>query len=388
MNVPLKYNLRNLFVRRGTTLMTMFSIAFVVLVYVGVLSLAAGLRVAFARAGDPRNVIVLREGANSETESFFAIERFRELTTVNGIATDSDGAPLISGELMLLQIVQREDGTESNVALRGVQPMAFRVRPQVQIVEGTNFEPGRSQVIVGKRIASRFPELRLGRTIEFGRTDFQVVGIFDDGGGAFSSEVWGALEDLGAAFDRVGFVSSALVQAPSAEHGEVLITSIEADQRLHLGASSETQYYQQQAQATGTQFIVLGNALAVMMAFGACFAAANTMYASVSARAAEIGTLRALGFRRRSILGAFLFESALVGLLAGCVGALLALPLNSIQTGTTNFVTFSEVSFQLRTTPDVLAGGILLAILTCLIGGFAPAWSASRRPIALLLRER
>ena len=388
MNIPLKYNVRNLFVRRGTTAMTILSIAFVVLVYVGVLSLAAGLRVAFGRAGDARNVIVLREGANSETESFFALERFRELTTVSGIATAPDGSPLVSGELLLLQVLEREDGTESNVALRGVQPVAFTIRPQIQIVEGRPFQPGTAEVIVGERIASRFPELSLGRTIEFGRQDFRVVGVFSDGGGAFASEVWAAFEDLGNAFDRVGFVSSALLQAPSAEHTEGLIARIQADQRLTLGASSETQYYRQQAQATGTQFIVLGNALAVMMAFGACFAAANTMYASVSARASEIGTLRALGFKRRSILGAFLFESALVGLLAGCVGALLALPLNSIQTGTTNFVTFSEVSFRLRTTPDVLAGGIALAVLTSLIGGFAPAWSASRRQIALLLRDR
>ena len=388
MNIPIKYNLRNLFVRRGTTLMTVFSIAFVVLVYIGVLSMASGLRQAFGRSGDPRNVIVLREGANSETESFYPQERFREIVTVPGIATTPDGTPLASGDLLLLQVLERADGTESNVTLRGVQPIAFEVRPQIRIVEGQAFRPGTGEVIVGKRLAGRFPELGLGKQVTFGRMSFRIAGIFDDGGGAFASEVWGAFEDLGNAFNRVGYCSSALLQATSPDHARELVARIEADQRLNLQPMSETQYYQQQTQATGMQFVILGNALAIMMAFGACFAASNTMYASVSARASEIGTLRALGFRRRSILGAFLLEAALVGLFAGVLGAVLALPLNAVRTGTTNFVTFSEISFSLRTSFDVLLGGIALAVLTGLIGGFAPAWSAARRPIAALLRDR
>jgi putative ABC transport system permease protein len=387
MNIPMKYNFRSLFVRRGTTLMTIASIAMVVLVYIGVLSLAAGLRLAFGSSGDPRNVIVLRDGARSESESYFPLERHREMAAMPGIAHAADGNVLASGELVILQILKRANGSESNVALRGVGPEAFLVRPRLRIVEGHNFRPGAGEVIVGKSLASRFPELQLGREVTFGRLGFKVVGLFDAGGGSFASEVWGAREDFGNAFRRETVCSSSLLRAASAQGAQALAASIAGDQRLHLQPLLEPEYYASQTRATGRQFVVMGNLLGIMMGFGACFAAANTMYASVSARATEIGTLRALGFRRRSILGAFVTEAALIGLLAGAVGAVLSLPLNAYTTGTTNFLTFSEISFSLRTTPGVLVGGILLAVLTGVIGGFAPAWSASREPIAQLLRQ-
>jgi putative ABC transport system permease protein len=388
VKIPLKYNVRNLFVRRGTTLMTVASIAFVVLVYIGVLALAGGLRVAFGASGDPRNVLVLREGAKTETESFFEQEKARQIAALPGVARGADGQPLATGQVILLQILERLDGSESNVTLRGVEPAVFDIRKQVQMVEGRRFEPGKGEVIVGKNLAARYRNLQLGKEVTFGRIQFKVVGVFDSAGGSFNSEVWGATADLANAFRRNNSFSSTLVQASSPEQAAALVRTIEGDQRLRLQALTETDYFRQQANANSAQFIVLGNLLAVLMAFGACFAAANTMYAQVSARSHEIGTLRALGFKRRSILAAFLIEAGLVGLIAGAVGALLSLPLNGLTASTMNGMTFSEISFSLRTTPDILLGGVLLALLTGVVGGFPAAWSASRRPVTVLLRER
>lgn len=388
MKIPLKYNLRNLFVRRGTTLMTIVSIAFVVLVYIGVLALAGGLRTAFAASGDPHNVLVLRDGARSETESYFDSEKARQLAALPGLARGADGAPLASAQVLTLQILKRQDGTESNVSIRGVEPSIFAVRPQVKIVEGRRFTPGKAEVVVGKNLTERFPGLQLNREVTFGRVRFKVVGVFDANGGSFNSEVWGAAQDMADAFRRNNAYSTAILRTTSPEAARQLVKQIEGDQRLKLKPMLEPDYFAEQAKTNSAQFVILGNLLAVMMAFGACFAAANTMYAQVSARAAEIGTLRALGFPRRTLLAAFMLEAVFLGLLAGLLGALLSLPLNGVTAGTTNFVTFSEISFQLRTTPGILVGGIALAVLTGIIGGFPAALAASRRQITLLLRDR
>jgi putative ABC transport system permease protein len=388
MKIPFKYNRRSLLVRSGTTAMTILSIAFVVLVYIGVLALAGGLQAAFLDAGDPRVVLTLREGAKGEMESFFGVEKKSLLTSLPGIARGAGGEPLVSGQVFILQLLKRVDGSEGNVSVRGVEPALFEIRPQVRIVDGRRFEPGKGEVIVGKSLVARFPDLKLGSEVVFGRVRFKVVGVFDAAGGGFSSEVWGAAPDIGSAFRRGSGFSSALLRTASPAEARQLVERIKADPRLKLKPMLETEYFAEQAQRNSTKFVVLGNILAFLMAFGACFAAANTMYAQVSARAHEIGTLRALGFRRRSILSAFLLEAALLGLLAGAVGAVLALPLNLLTAGTLNLITYSEITFSLRTTPAILLGGVLLALLTGLLGGFPAAWSAARRPVVDLLRER
>ncbi len=386
MSIPLKYSARSLVERRGTVLMTIASIAFVVLVYLGVLSLAGGLRSALSTSGDPAQIVVLRDGALSETSSFLSLERGRELMTLPGIATDADGALLAAGEVLILNNLPREDGSMSNVTFRGVAPISFRLRPELAIVDGRTFTPGAAELIVGRRLSDRFPDLRLGSELEVGRLTFRVVGIFEAGGSSFDSEVWGAAEDLSSAFRRVGYYSSALLRATSEGEAAGLIQRIESDQRLNLQALTESEYYARQTAATTRQFVFLANALAVIMAIGACFAAANTMYAAVSARTREIATLRVLGFRRRNITAAFLLEAALLGLVAGLLGVLFALPLNTISTGTTNFLTFSEITFSLRTTPRALLGGVLLAVVTGVIGGLPPAWSAARKRIQEAMR--
>jgi ABC-type lipoprotein release transport system permease subunit len=385
--IPIKYSVRSLFARRGTTLMTVLSIAFVVLVYVGVLALAGGLRTAFAASGDPQTVLVLRDGAKSESESGFASDTLRLLATLPEVTRDADGQPLVSGETLHIQILERADGTETNVTLRGVESSAFRLRPRIEIVDGRRFEPGRGEIIVGANLPGRYPSLRLGNRLQLGRTEFEVVGVFDSGGSSYSAEIWGDVRDLGDAYRRTNYYSSTRLRAASRGDVPRLIEAIAADQRLQLDAMTEPEYYQRQTEASTEVFVILGNGLAIVMAFGACFAAANTMYAQVSARRQEIGTLRALGFKRRSILGAFVVEAVVLGLLAGGLGALVSLPLNGLQAGTMNQFTFSEITFALRTTPGILLGGILLATLTALLGGLPPAISASRKKITDLLRQ-
>jgi putative ABC transport system permease protein len=383
--IPIKYNVRSLFVRRGTTLMTIFSIALVVLVYVGVLSLAGGIQAAFSDSGDPATVVVTRDGAQAEMDSGFAMDTRRLLATLPGVVKDSSGNPIASGETMHLQIIKRGDGTEANVALRGVEDEAFTLRPWLEIVDGRRFEAGKGEIIVGSMVAERFPALALGNQIRLGRDTFRVVGVFD--GAAYSSEIWGSVNDLGDSYRRPNYYSSTRIKAASASAVPELLDRIEAEQRLQVQAERETDFYARQTESNTRLFVVLANVLAFFMAFGACFAAANTMYAQVSSRSKEIGTLRALGFKRHSIVAAFVIEATVLGLVAGVVGVLFALPLNAVTAGTMNQANFSELTFALRTTPTALISGVLLAVLTGVIGGLPPAVRAARRSISDLLRE-
>ncbi len=382
--IPIKYHYRSLFVRKSVTLMTLGSIAFVVLVYIGVLALAGGLRAAFSATGDPSTVLVLRDGAQSEMASGFATDTHRVLANLPGVLKDDSGRPLASGETITVQIAKRRDGTETNVTIRGVRDEAFALRSSIEIDEGRRFEAGKGEILIGAGLADRLG-LGLGSEMKLGRLDFRIVGTFE-GGGANSAEIWGDVDEIGNSFQRTNYYSSTRLRAASPSAVDELIATAEGDQRLRVEALRETEYYEQQTNASSAQFIILGNVLAVLMAVGACFAAANTMYSQVDARGREIGTLRALGFRRRTIIGGFLIEAIILGLLAGAFGALLSLPLNTISTGTMNQLTFSEITFQLRTTPSAIFAGVFLATITGVIGGLLPAFSASRAQITQLLR--
>ena len=293
--IPIKYTYRNLFERRGVAFMTLASIGFVVLVYIGVLALAGGLRAAFADTGDPSVVIVMRDGTRAEMESSYAQESHRLLTAMPGVERTADGAVMASGETVTIQIFKRVDGSETNVMVRGVEPGAFAIRPGFEVTEGRVFEPGRGEIIVGRSLAGRLG-LRVGDERKMGRNTFRVVGTFA-GVGAHGSEIWGDYRDLGDSFRRSGYYSSTRLQAASPGAARNLIDTVKADQRLQVQALTEPEYYELQSDTSSGQFIILGNVLAVLMAIGACFAAANTMYAQVAARAREIGTLRALGFQ-------------------------------------------------------------------------------------------
>lgn len=388
MKIPVKYNLRSLFVRKGTTLMTVVSIAFVVVVFVGVYSLGTGLEQAFSSTGDPANLLVLRDGARSETESGNPMPVYRDIAALPGVERGADGEPLAAGELIILQIFTRQDDSEANVIVRGVMPASRAVRPAFTIIEGRDFEPGTSEIIVGQQLSNRFPSLALGQSATLGKRDFRVVGVFEGAGSGIESEVWGARADIGDTFDRNNYVSSIRLRTSSPEAAAQLKSQIEGDQRWRMVAKPEDEYYAEQSSVNTAQFKILGLALAFLMGIGACFAAANTMYAQIANRGREIGTLRAIGFGRWRVMAAFLIEAAILGFMGGLAGILLALPLNGIRAGTTNFLTFSEISFELALTAPVLVAGVLLAVATALVGGLPPAWSASRRKIDELLRQR
>ena len=386
MAVPLAYNIRNLRVRLFSTLMTVLSVGLVVAVFIGVMALARGLEEAFEATGEPLNVVVLRQGSQVETSSAVRRDALQVIRYLPGVATDADGKPLVSPEvIVLLNLPKRADGQGANVLVRGLRTTGFALRPQVRLVEGRAARPGLREVIVGRSIAERFDNAGLGQTLRFGRSHWTVVGIFEAGRTAFGSEIWADASELADDFDRSDY-SSVLLRADNAAALRAIEQRIDGDQRLHLKAQAEPAYYAEQTKNAGP-IKILGGFMAVLMAIGASFAIMNTMYASVARRAREIGVLRVLGFQPGSILLSFLGESVILALLGGALGCLLALPVHGLTTGTMNFRTFSDISFAFRITPELMARGVGFALAMGAVGGFLPARLASRQPMVETLRE-
>ncbi len=386
MSIPLAYNLRNLVVRKTTTIMTALGIALTVAVLLAILSLVNGLRATLATTGDPLHILVMRKGSESEIVSNFSREQFQDLKFKSGIATGADGQPMASLEVVTVINLASSEGQEGmNITVRGLPPTGVAMRSGIHIVAGRWFNPGKKEVVVGKPIAARYPEASIGKKIHFGRSDWDVVGLMDAGKGEQGSEIWGNLDQVSADLDRLEVLSAALVQATDAVTAKALVNDINNDQRLNMNAVSEQQYYEQQTtQAAPVEFT--GIFVAVIMAVGSCFAAMNTMYAAVARRAREIGTLRVLGFSRGSIVFSFFLESVLLSALGGLIGCLLVLPLNGITTGIGN-ANFAETSFSFQMTPQTLAGGITFAVVMGCLGGLFPARMAANKEILTALRE-
>ncbi|MBX5497287.1 MAG: ABC transporter permease [Bryobacteraceae bacterium] len=387
MAIPVSYNLRNLKERRMTTLMTALGIALTVAVLLAVLALVNGLRTAFEASGHPLHVLVMRKGSTSELVSNFTRTQFQDLKFKAGIARDAAGEPMVSLEMVTvinLASVDAPDGI--NVTLRGLTPMGLAMREHARLVAGRWFEPGKREVVVGKSIASRFPGARLGAKLRFGRGDWEVVGVMDAGRSAINSEIFADLNQASSDYNRLEVLSSALVRATDAVAVAALVNDLESDKRLNVSARTEKDYYESQTQS-GAPIQFLGIFVSVIMAVGSCFAAMNTMYAAVARRAREIGTLRVLGFSRASILASFLLESLVLSLLGGLIGVILVLPLNGITTGIGNFVTFSEIAFDYRISPTIIAIGLTFAVILGALGGLFPASNAARKEILTALRE-
>jgi putative ABC transport system permease protein len=386
MAIPLKYNLRNLAVRRTTTAMTAFSITLTVTVFVVLMALARGLEISLSATGHPLNIIVMRDGSQSETQSSVARDSLQVVRYLDGIAKMEDGEPWVSPELLvLINLPRRGQPQGSNVSIRGLNEAGFRLRPEFTLVEGRVFERGLREVIVSKRIAERFENCGLGDRLRFAKGYWTVVGIFDAGTTAYSSEIWTDPETLAQDFDRDAY-SSVILRAADAGVVENLKKTIADDQRLHMKALTEREYYEGQT-STAAPVKFLGIFIAGLMAVGASFAAMNTMYAAVARRTKEIGTLRVLGFSRGSILLSFIVESVLIAAVGGFIGCVLSLPINGVTTGTTNFATFSELTFDFRVTPGLLAGGMIFATVMGFIGGLFPAWRAAHENIVTALRS-
>lgn len=386
MAIPLAYNLRNLVVRKTTTLMTALGIALTVAVLLSVLALVNGLQTAFRSSGNPQQILVMRKGANAELSSGVTREVFQDLKSMEGIAR-LNNEPMASLEIVTvinLPSVDKPDGM--NVTVRGLLPMGVKMRDELKLQEGRWFNPGQREVVVGKSVAKRYPDARMGRKLRFGRGEWEVVGVMDGGQSAVNSEIFGDLNQISSDFNRVDGLSSILIRATDASAVPALINSLNDDRRLNVVAMTEKSYYESQTN-TAAPLQYLGIFISIIMAVGSSFAGMNTMYAAVARRAREIGTLRVLGFSRGGILFSFFLESLLLASLGGLLGCVLVLPLNNVTTGVGSFVTFSEIAFNFRVTPQIMLAGILFALFMGAVGGLFPARMAAKKEILTALRE-
>ncbi len=394
MAIPISYNIRNLKLRKGLTVMTALGIALTVTTAIFLMALIAGLDKAFVSSGSPLDVLVLRKGSESELTGGFDASLFPTLKTLPGIAKDSHGEPMASGEWNVVIVLPRKDGTgEVNVTVRGMMPDGLEMRqlpgpsgqPTVKLVAGSWFQTGQREVVVSKSIRDRFAHANIGDAVEFGKGSWKVVGVFDAGGSAYESEIWGDVNQMASDFDRQGGFSSAYLRATDPISAEALKNRVSDDQRLKLEGMLESDYYAKQT-SSGTPIKYIGWVVGIIMAVGSIFAAMNTMYAAVAYRGREIATLRVIGFSRPAILTSFVLESLLISFLGALVGIVLMLPFNGMETGTSNAVTFSEVVFALQITWKVGLYATLFALIMGFFGGLAPAWHAARQNILNALR--
>ena len=387
MAIPISYNFRNLLVRKTTTVLTVSGVALTVAVLVSLLALVEGLRSSFEASGHPLNVLVMRKGATAELMSVVQRSDFQIMKFKAGIAQSKNGQPLASLEMVtILNNLGNGKAAEGmNLNLRGLTPIGIEMRDQVHLISGRYFQPGRREIVVGKNILVRYPNVRLGSRVRFGRGSWEVVGIMDGGRSNASSEIYADLNQVSADYDRVEYLSSALLRAVDPVAMQALCNSLEADPRFNISTESEREYYESQM-VSAAPIRFMGLFVCAIMAVGSSFAAMNTMYAAVARRSADIGMLRVLGFSRTGILASFLVESLILAALGGVAGCLLALPLNNFHTRIGSFVTFSEISFSLRMTPEVMAAGVAFGVLMGVLGGLFPARSAAAKEILAAFR--
>ena len=387
MAIPLAYNIRNLRVRKATTVMTALGIALTVAVLLGIMALVGGLRAALSVTGNPLHVMLTRQGSTSELTSVLTDEKFQIVKFLPGIAK-IDGEPAASHELVTVISLPLRDNPaeEGNINIRGISEIGMKMRADLKLVEGRWLETGKREAVVGEALQGIRAHTSVGDKLEFGRGQWEVVGIFDAGKSAYNSEIWADGNFVTADYGRQTARSSILVRATDAAAAQALINRVGDDQRLVLDGELERDYYAKQMTAAAP-VQSLGLFVAAIMAIGSSFAAMNTMYAAVARRAREIGVLRVLGFSRGSILVSFLIESLSLSLLGGLLGCVLALPLNGIQTRIGNFVTFSETAFEFQVTPDSIVAAVVFAAVMGVLGGILPARMAARRDILASLRE-
>ncbi len=388
MLIPITYNLRNLLVRKTTTIMTALGVALTVAVMLGVGTLVEGLRTSLVAGGDPLHLIVMRQGSTAELVSVVSKEDFDVIKFSPGIA-ELDGEPMASHEVIsVVQLPLRDDPTsQANVSVRGLSSMGIKLRHDVELIDGRWFTPGKREMVVGRGVHGKRAGTDVGDKVLYGRGDWDVVGVFSAGQSAFNSEIWVDANLAGTDLGRGGSLSSVLIRATDSVAAAALQNLVGDDQRLGLEAERESEYYAKQM-VSADPVRYLGMFVAVIMAIGSCFAAMNTMFAAVANRAPEIGILRLLGFSRTSILTSFMLESVLLSLLGGLLGCVLVLPLNGFEGRIGNFMTFAETTFQFRLTLDYLVGGLIFAATMGVIGGLLPAWLAARREVLQSLGDR
>jgi ABC-type lipoprotein release transport system permease subunit len=384
--IPLAYNVRNLLARRTSTSLTALGIAAVAWVFIFTLALAGGFEAALRATGSPKNAIVVRNGATSELMSIVSRDAADAITAQPEVARAPDGSPLAASELVVIWNLERKSGNTTNVIVRGVSPRSLALRANTRMIAGRMFRPGLDEIVVGKLVAERFQNCGLGDRIRLAGRTWTVTGIFDAGGTAYDSEVWGDVELFMPVFDRPVFQNVTLrLDDPS--HFEALKRRIESDPRYSLQVRREDEYYAAQSGMLAALLRSLGLFVTLIMALGAVFGALNTMYAAVSSRTKEIGTLLALGFSRGAVLLSILVESVILCTFGGLIGVLLAIPVRSFTTGTMSFATFSELAFRFQVTPGMLLAGVIFAAGMGVVGGFFPARRAALMPITEAVRQ-
>jgi len=386
MIVPIRYIVRSFVSRRLTMGMTVLGIALVVFVFSAVLMMAHGLQQTLRATGSDQNVLVLRKAANSETLSVLDRETATIVTGLPQVARSATGAPLSSREAVVIINMEKLSGGMSNVTVRGVEPAAFELRQQVQLVAGRMFRWGAREIIVGSSIAARFAGAQIGERIKFGGDLWSVVGVFASDGSGFDSEIWGDSNQVMDAFRRSSY-STLTLRLKDPEALDEFAGIFRGDNRLlHFEPKGERQFFEEQSEMMATFIRILGLMITAIFSIGSVIGAMITMYGAVANRTIEIGTLRALGFLRRSILLAFLAESFLISVSGGMLGLLLASFLQFFTISTLNFASFSELAFSFSLSPSIVAGAMGFALVMGLIGGFLPAVRAARLDIIHALR--
>jgi putative ABC transport system permease protein len=386
MAIPFSYSIRNLLTRRLTTVLTAGGMALVVFVFSTILMLSDGLRKTLVETGSYDNVVVIRKGSATEVQSGIEREQANIVETEPDISIGQDGKKLLAKELVVLINLPKKDGDKpSNVVIRGIGSSSVQLRPQVMLVEGRLPRLGSTEIIVGRSIYRTFKNVGINESVRCGLRNWRVVGIFDAGSTAFSSEIWGDADQLMQAFRRPVY-SSVIFKLRDPAKFDTLKSRIESDPRLTLEARRETKYYLDQSEVMAKFLRILGFSLTLIFSVGAIIGAMITMYAAVASRTQEIGTLRSLGFQRRSILAAFILESLILGFIGGFAGLFIASFMQFITISTMNFQTFAELAFSFVLTIENMVQAMAFSLIMGLLGGVLPAIRASRMNIVEALR--
>ncbi len=388
MAIPLIYNVRSVRARWTSTIVAVLGIAGTVGVFVAMLSLARGFKATLVASGSPDNALVMRAGSSSEMMGGITLDSIKVIQDAPGIARGSNG-PLITQDVVgVMPIPLISTGTDANVQIRGVSPNVLEIRKFVKIAQGRMFNPGMSEIVVGKNASKTYSGLTVGNKIDMAGGHWEVVGVFDAGGSAFDSEIWTDSRVLNDILKRPSNIfQSATVHLDSPSSFQALKDSLTSDPRLNVDVTREIDYYAKQSTTMTTLITVLGGFVAAIMAIGAIFGALNTMYSAVAERGREIATMRALGFNAYSVVFSFLVEALLISFIGGVIGCLVVLPLNGLTTSTMNFQTFSNLAFAFKITPELLVKGVIFALVMGVVGGLLPAIRAASLPVATALRE-
>jgi ABC-type antimicrobial peptide transport system permease subunit len=389
MKIPFTYNIRNLWNRRLTTTLTVVGIALVVFVFAAVLMLAQGVEDTMVATGSDDNVIILRKGSTSELLSAVGRDQIGIISAFPEVAVSADGTPYGTSDVVtIINLNKKQSGDMGNITIRGISAGAFALRPQVSMKDGRWFREGSSEIVIGNKIHDQFENVEIGQQIQIGTKYWTIVGVTDAGKTGFASEIWADADNIMAEFNRTTTFSSFTFRLKNTDDYETIKTKLETEQRLQdLDVKREQQFYREQSEGMSVFIKALGLIITIIFSVGAMIGAMITMYAAVANRTVEIGTLRALGFRRRSILTAFLVEALTLSLIGGALGLILASFMQFVSFSTTNFSTFSELAFGFSLSTDVIVQTIIFALVMGVVGGFFPAVRASRMNIINALRS-